>query len=259
MTCRLFIDEVGNDDVKSPAERFLSLTGITTKKTSDERLITPEIERIKRDFFGHNPPERLVVLHRKEILRAEPPFEALRDLATKIEWDRRILHLIASLPYTANTVLIDKKEHSERYKVWLFNPYHYCLTVLIERYVLWLERHDLTGDVVAEARDKRPDKKLARAFRYIYQNGTQYVPASMVQARLTTRELKLEPKTSNVCGLQLVEMIGHPSYQAMKAEVLKEEMTAKFGKSVVDILKQSRYARNPKNGIIRGWGQKWLP
>lgn len=245
--------------MKSPSERFLSLTGITAKKTSDERQITPEIERIKCDFFGHNPLERVIVLHRKEILRAEPPFEALRDLAVKTEWDKRILHLIGSLPYIANTVLIDKLEHSERYKVWLFNPYHYCLTALVERYVLWLDRHDLTGDVVAEARDKNPDKKLSKAFNYIYQNGTPFVSAKMIQARLTSRELKLEPKTSNLCGLQLVEMIGHPSYQAMKAECLKEEMTARFGKSIVDILKQSRYARHPDNGTIRGWGQKWLP
>ena len=33
MTCRLFIDEVGNDDTKTPSERYLSLTGIITKVT----------------------------------------------------------------------------------------------------------------------------------------------------------------------------------------------------------------------------------
>ncbi len=28
MTCRLFIDEVGNDDVRTLEEQFLSITGI---------------------------------------------------------------------------------------------------------------------------------------------------------------------------------------------------------------------------------------
>lgn len=259
MTCRLYIDEIGNDDVSSPAERFLSLTGITTKTVGDERHISPEIDQLKRDLFGHAPPERVIVLHRKEIVRTEPPFECLRDPTINAEWERRILGLIGSLPYIANSVFIDKKEHSGRYSVWLFNPYHYCMTALLERYVRWLERHNLTGDVVAEARSKEPDRKLKAAFSYFYVNGTQYVPSQIVQKRLTSRELKLEPKSSDICGLQLVEMIAHPSHQAMKAVCLGEDMTARFGKIVVGILKQSRYARHPRNGIIRGWGQKWLP
>ena len=45
MTCRLFIDEVGNDDVKTLEEQFLSITGIITKKHGHDNVITPEIEK----------------------------------------------------------------------------------------------------------------------------------------------------------------------------------------------------------------------
>lgn len=259
MRCRLFIDEVGNDDVKSPSERFLSLTGITTKCDADERQITPEIERLKTELFGHDPLSNLVVLHRREIVRCEAPFEGLRDAQKNEEWERKILHLIENLPYIATTVFIDKLEHSNRYQKWLFNPYHYCLTNLVERFVLWLNRHDLVGDVVAEQRYKQLDKKLKSAFAYIYDHGTTNISASLVQRCLTSREIKLEPKSANCCGLQLVDMIGHPSHQAMKAEVLGSPMTARFGKKVVDILRRSRYARDPRTQRIKGWGQKWLP
>ena len=52
MSCRFFIDEVGNDDVRHPSERFLSLTGIITKISGHDKHITPEIERLKADLFG---------------------------------------------------------------------------------------------------------------------------------------------------------------------------------------------------------------
>ena len=102
--------------------------------------------------------------------------------------------LIEDLPYIAITVAIDKHAHVEKYSVWHFNPYHYCMRALIERYVLWLNRHKLTGDVVAEPRFKKVDKKLKKSFSYIYDHGTENIPAAIVQARLTSREIKFDPK-----------------------------------------------------------------
>ena len=69
MTCRLYIDEVGNDDVKTSSERFLSLTGIVTKLHGHDQVIAPEIEKLKQDLFNHDPVTNPVILHRKEIVR----------------------------------------------------------------------------------------------------------------------------------------------------------------------------------------------
>lgn len=259
MTCRLFVDEVGNDDLSTPSERFLSLTGITTKLHGHDNQITPAIEALKSRVFGHNPPQYPVILHRREIRRREKPFDCLQDGAVNADWEASILELIDSLPYIATTVLIDKLEHTQRYPVWQFHPYHYCMRALVERYVLWLNRHGLTGDVVVEPRYKRQDKRLKNSFNYIYDHGTENIPVTTVQRCLTSRELKFRAKDANVCGLQLVEMIAHPSHQSIKARIMGEPMTAPFGKRVVKILEQSRYSRNPKNGAIEGWGQKKLP
>jgi hypothetical protein len=259
MTCRLFIDEVGNDDLTTASERFLSLTGITTKVHGHDHQITPALEVLKNRIFGHNPPQYPVILHRQEIRRREKPFDCLQDEKVNSDWEASILQLIESLPYIANTVLIDKQEHSQRYGVWQFHPYHYCMRALLERYVLWLNRHRLMGDVVVEPRYKQQDKRLKRSFSYVYDNGTENIPATTFQRCLTSREIKFEPKEANVCGLQLVELIAHPSHQAIKAQITGEPMTAPFGKRIVDILKRSRYRRNPKTGAIEGWGQKKLP
>jgi hypothetical protein len=259
MTCRLFIDEVGNDDIKHPDEQYLSLTGVLCKSGSHNTLITPKIEAAKVKFFGHNPPHKTVILHRKELVRHEPPFETLRDEAINADWQKTVLGLVADLPYLSITVMIDKHEHRERYKVWHFNPYHYCLTALIERYVMWLKRHKETGDVVAEPRHKPVDKALKKAFQHIWATGTGNVSAEEVQAHLTSKEIKFAPKLENVCGLQLVELIAHASHHGTRAEYTDVPMKATFGKQIYDLLVAAKYCRNPKNRVIKGWGQKWLP
>ncbi len=217
MTCRLFIDEVGNDDVKTPSERYLSIVGIITKIHGHETQITPEIEKLKRGLFGHDPPRHTVILHRKEIVRKEFPFQALQDEGVNAEWEQRILKLIEELPYIAIVVTIDKKAHVEKYPVWHFNPYHYCVRAILERYVLWLNRHKLVGDVVAEPRYKLVDKKLKKSFNYTYNHGSNDIPPSVFQRCLTSHELKFDAKDANNCSLQLVEMIANPSHQFMKS------------------------------------------
>ena len=259
MTCRLFVDEVGNDDTETESERYLSLTGITTKTHGHDTKIHPEIETLKNELFGHNPPQYPIILHRKEILRKEKPFDCLQDPETNAEWQKRILSLIETLPYIANTVLIDKHEHAKRYGEWQYNPYHYCMLALVERYVLWLNRHNLTGDVLAESRGKREDKALKNAFRYLYENGTKNISVESMQRCLTSREIKLQSKEANICGLQLVDMIANPSHQLLKCQLRGENMKASFGTRVVEILKQQRYARDPKTGNMDGWGLKTLP
>jgi hypothetical protein len=259
MTCRLYIDEVGNDDLISESERYLSLTGITTKRYGHNTKIHPEIEQLKNDLFGHNPPQYNVILHRREIVRKELPFDCLQDPKLNAKWESRVLSLLGTLPFIVNTVLIDKHEHAERYKVWLYNPYHYCLEALLDRYILWLNRHQLTGDVVIESRYKKEDKALKKAFRHVYNNGTYHIPPNIVQRCLTSREPKLESKESNIAGLQLVELIANPSHQLLKSRLRGEAMKAPFGKQIVDVLLEKRYARNPKTGQIEGWGLKTLP
>jgi hypothetical protein len=257
---RLFIDEVGNDDVHHPDERYLSLTGIFCNGAGHRDHIRPRIEAAKIQFFGHNPPGRVVILHRRELVRKEAPFESLRDAATNAAWEEMVLGLVGTLPYTAITVMIDKREHVDRYQVWQFNPYHYCLTALVERYVMHLKKSGgLRGDVMAESRNKTVDKPLKRAFQYIWNNGTGNVSAAEVQAHLTSKELKFATKPENVCGLQLVELIAHASHHGTRAEYTDLPMQANFGSQVYNLLLAEKYRRNPRNGAIKGWGQKWLP
>ncbi len=258
----LYIDEVGNADLKGAATddniRFLSLTGIlTTRRLHDER-ITPQINAIKALIPGHSAADP-IILHRREIVRREGIFACLRapDLSEKVS--SRLLHTIKTAPYLALTVQIDKKQHLETYDTWHFDPYHYCLRCLIERYVLYLARHNATGFVAIEPRYKKADKKLKASFERIFLDGTDNIAAKRVQRHLLSKTIHFFPKAANVAGLQLADLIAHPSARHMRIVRDGRQAPDDFGSQVVDILVARRYARHPEKGIIEGWGTKWLP
>ncbi|MBM4117973.1 DUF3800 domain-containing protein [bacterium] len=154
MKYRMYVDEVGNSDLKASSEpnhRYLSLTGVILELGYVDAKVFPALEDLKRRYFGSHPDDP-IVLHRKELLNRKPPFMALRDPEVALRFDRELLLLLGDLEYRVITVVIDKREQVERYQTWRYDPYHYCLKVLLERYVLWLGRNRAQGDVMAESR-----------------------------------------------------------------------------------------------------------
>lgn len=259
MTCRLFVDEVGNGDLRGSAGddnvRYLSLTGVLTKRSTHDSKIVPAFDAMKRDLFGQTN----VIFHRREIIRREGQFTALRDPTLRADFDRKLLGIMRDCPYLAITVTIDKRAHLEKYSTWHFDPYHYCLLCLVERYTLWLRRNDCKGDVAVEPRFPKADKRLKRSFQRIYQEGTGRIRAKTVQQHLLSHDIKFFGKSHNVAGMQLCDLLAHPSYRSMKFERLGLDEPADFGTAVVRILREQRYARHPKSKVIEGWGRKWLP
>jgi hypothetical protein len=263
-TCRLFVDEVGNADLKGastdPNVRFLSLTGVITFLEGHERIIQPRVDALKEKHFGEGAA-RTVVLHRREVVRREGVFQILRDVSRAQDFNIDLLKALNELPYRVITIQIDKKEHIERYERWQYDPYHYCMRCLIERYVRWMARHGFTGDVMVEARFKKVDKKLKRAFEATFERGTEHIPPAAIQKRLLSRNVRLSTKGEQVAGLQLCDLIAHPSARAMRHDRLGgiHPGTPDFGVHVAEILHREKYMRHPKSRAIEGWGTKWLP
>ena len=139
------------------------------------------------------------------------------------------------------------------------HPYHYCMEVIIEKYARWLIRQEGKGDVAAEARTPKMDKKLKKAFGYFYRNGTQYVNKHTMQSLLTSSELKLYRKKDDVAALQLADLIAHPSAAYTKARQNNENLPQNFGARIAGILVDSKYDRSPWGKKIKGYGTKWLP
>jgi len=243
MKYRIYVDEVGNPDLESsddPNHRFLSLSGVILEVDYVRQVLHPQMEAIKAKFFRSHPDDP-VVFHRKEMLNAKPPFESLNDPAVRQEFDNELLALLNSWEYTVISVCLDKKKHKETYTTWRYDPYHYCLAVLMERFVFFLGRKHCRGDAMAESRGGKEDLRLKDSFTRLWEQGTEYVAPEQFQERLTSRQLKVKTKANNVAGLQLVDLLAHSSrHEILWENHLIERGPAPFAQRIIAIL-QDKY------------------
>jgi len=218
----MYVDECGNSDLESsnnPIHRFLSLTGVTIIIDLDyvSNTLYNQIESLKTKYFGSHPDDP-IILHRKEIVNAKYPFEVLRDKKKRNKFDAELLDFLKAWEYTVVSVCLDKLAHKETYKTWRYEPYHSCLALLLERYAIFLEQHQDQGDVMAESRGGKEDRKLQDSFSRLWEYGTEYVTPERFRRALTSKQLKVQPKANNVSGLQIADIIAHPS----RTEILLE-------------------------------------
>jgi hypothetical protein len=257
----MFVDEVGHADMRScqdPNGRYLSLTGVVFDLDYYNRVAVRWVERLKEKHFPPLQGGKPLILHRKELVNKNSPFTALRDPLKEADFNRDFLLLLEKLEYMVLTASIDKLEHLNRYAVWRHHPYHYCQQVILERYAFWLNRRNAKGDIFAESRGRREDFELKKAVRYIFNNGTDFLPRESCQKALASEDIKLYRKRENIAGLQLADLIAHPSFKWMMARKESQGLPKTFGGRIAKILEVSKYDRSP-DGAIEGWGCKWLP
>jgi hypothetical protein len=257
---RMYVDEVGNADLKAssdPNHRYLSLTGVVFDVEYVDRVVAPELEALKRRYFKAHVDEPLI-FHRKELVNKKYPFHALRNPGIEAAFNADLLSLLGRLHFKIITAVIDKLEHCRREPEWRHHPYHYCQEVLLERYAASMERVDKVGDVLAESRGTKPDQELKNAYQGVYENGTLWVGREVFQRRLTSKELKLRRKSDNVAGLQIADLIAHPSFKATLARHRNEPLPEGFGGRIAAILEDGKYRCSP-TGKVEGWGRKCLP
>jgi len=258
---RLYIDEVGNHAltyVDDPNERFLSLTGVMLESGYTLAVLQPEMDAIKRQFFQRDPDEP-IIFHRKEMVNRRSPFHPLRSAEVEREFNEKLLAALYRWVYQVITIVIDKKAHRDQYRVWHYHPYHYCMAVMLERFVLLLEQGDARGDVWVESRGGREDGLLKDSYERLYRDGTMYIAALRWRQRPTSSALKVKPKSANISGLQLADLVAHPSRREVLLEhgLITDERNT-FGDQISATL-QSKYYRNPRTGRVEGAGKKLLP
>lgn len=255
----MYVDEVGNADMGASGEenhRYLSLTGVVMTLDHAKTVLVPAFDDLKRRYFVSDPDQR-IVFHRKELLNQKYPFQILKDLVVRKAFDEELLGLLRRLDYLVITAVIDKAEHQERYGNWANHPYHYCMEILLERFVLELRDRRSRGDVMAESRGTREDRELGDAFRRLVA-GTANIRGPEIEKHITSRELKLKKKSEDVAGLQLADLIAHASCRGMRLARRGTTPLTDFGSRIERVLKESKYRRSYSKKID-GWGTKWLP
>ena len=214
---RLYLDESGdhtNRDLSGPDKRYLGLTGVVIETEAYRTRFHPALEELKQRHFPHDPDDP-VVLHRKELVNGNGSFWRLRDATRRSAFDADLLRFLAEQDYVVITVVIDKLNHLGRYGDRAIHPYHYCLIVMLERYCGLLAHIGACGDVMAEKRGGEEDSLLKAAYQRVYDQGTPYRGAGFFQQTLTSKELKLKPKTANIAGLQVADLLAYPCKQIL--------------------------------------------
>jgi hypothetical protein len=96
---------------------------------------------------------------------------------------------------------------------------------------------------MAESRGGKEDVRLKDSFERLYEHGTEYVKPEEFAEALTSRQLKVKLKANNVTGLQVADLIAHPSRNEILFEYgLRTGDLAPFAQRVVAVL-QTKYDR----------------
>jgi len=222
-----------------------------------QSTLVPDLESLKQKYFGGHPDDP-VILHRAEIVRRAPPFDALTDAAVAARFDRDLLDSFERWTYTVFTVVVDKTALAARFAATRPDPYHRSLELMVSSFATWLEQRGAIGDVFAESRGGKEDQRLKEAFRQLLESARTVHAGSPLATRLTSRELKVKPKSNNVAGLQLADLIAHPAMLDCLAAQNGQPRRADFGGRVMVIIAGAKYGRDPA-GVIDGVGRLWVP
>jgi hypothetical protein len=259
---RLYVDESGDHTFRpiSGAEwrkRYLCLFGCAFEIQSYERNFCEALRTFKAKHFGEDPDER-VILHREDIVHKRPPFDCLIDTDKSKAFDADLIEIIKKTSFIAFAVVIDKYAASGRNFASLpFDPYYVALLAMMERYCGLLQFRRSLGDVLAESRGGNEDRQLKAAFRTVYNAGTHYHNPQFFQQVLSSKELKIKPKSHNIAGLQLADVLAHPSKQQILAD--RKFAPAPFGFAAsLSKLVENKYNRRYANDQVEGYGRIFI-
>ncbi|NLD98021.1 MAG: DUF3800 domain-containing protein [Synergistaceae bacterium] len=257
---RLYVDESGDHVFKhlsDPAHRFLCLLGCWFRG-GDYQRFHEGLVGLKQKHIPHNPDEP-VVLHREEIINCRRGFWRLRDPEARRAFDGDLLGLIAETEFRIVAVVIDKQGLLGRYGEAAAHPYHLALGFLLQRYCGFLNHVNRHGDVLAESRGGREDRLLKDSYCRVYQRGVWMTAASSFQQALTSQQLKLKPKSANISGLQLADLLGHPIRQMILMEKsLVCDPPAPFAQRLRDVVRD-KFNRHLYDGRVDGYGTVLYP
>lgn len=256
---RLYIDESGDHTYRhmhKEDRRYLGLTGVILPYSSNYTKFHDELQKLKDKHFPTHPDDPLI-FHREDIIQKRKRFVVLTNREKEQGFNVDMLTFIQEQEYIVLSVVIDKKDHQEKYGEAAYHPYHYCLTILLERYCGWLNRTGWKGDVMAEGRGGKEDRLLKDEYSRIHEMGTIFKSPAFFQQALTSKQLKVKKKSKNIAGLQFADLLAHPCKQDILIDQGKiGDKRSSFVKQICNCLNSDHYLRLGND--IWGNGKKFI-
>ncbi|MBI2343303.1 MAG: DUF3800 domain-containing protein [Deltaproteobacteria bacterium] len=252
---RLYLDESGDHVFKKLDEdshRYLCLLGCWFKNPA-YLAFHEKLEQFKKQHVPAHPDEP-IILHREEIINRRGIFGRLCDSEKRTAFDEALLQLIRDTDFRLVAVVIDKLKLHQSYGVGASHPYHLGMGFLLQRYCGFLNHTNRVGDMMAESRGGTEDRLLKDSYNRVFERGVFTTSAEHFQHALTSRQLKIKPKSANISGLQLADLLGHPVKQKiLRAKGLIRGPVPVFAGKLLEIT-ETKWNHQLYDGRIEGYG-----
>ena len=261
---RLYIDESGDHVFKhleQPVHRYLCLLGVWFKNP-DYESFHRNLEQIKQELFDPHPDDP-VILHREDIVHRRGVFSRLRDPQKAQHFDERLLAIIGEANFHVVAVVIDKKALVDQVGSLdgTLHPYHKGVDFICEQYRDYLINLQGCGDVMAESRGGSEDRLLKNVYETVGKTVMGWLPkgSGPFQPAITSRELKVKPKSANISGLQLADLLAHPCRCQIPREFGRtDEEPRPFARRLLAVI-GDKFHRHIENGLVKGTGKHLFP
>jgi len=236
----IYVDESGDHSLKvvNPDNPLFVLAFCIVRKSDYAETISPAIQKLKFDTFGHD----MVVLHSHEIRKQKNDFRILRNPKIREPFLQQITDVVVDSPFTLVTTVIDKKELLGQYAT-PYSPYDIALLFCMERAYKFLMANGQEGKhthIIVEARGRKEDTDLKAEFYDIIKAKKSWKKSF---------DIRFSSKQSNSSGLQLADLLAHP----IARHVLKPDQP----NQAYDALEE-KFFKGP-TGLINGNGLKVFP
>jgi hypothetical protein len=202
-----FLDESGDHSLSKLDPDFpLFLLALVIIKRSDYvRTVVPSLTDLKLRYWNHEG----INLHSRDIRKARGPFALLLDPDVRSDFLMRISDFVSNMPFDLFVTAIRKDQHFLQSGSRAQNPYELALEFTLERVSHFLRAHgDNELPIVAEARGRKEDESLERAFyRIMTTGGRQSLGTDFRQLECP---LVFRSKPDNIAGIQLADLCAHP-------------------------------------------------
>jgi hypothetical protein len=202
----LFLDESGDHNLTiiDPMHPIFVLGGIIACEDYALGEMTDKLNDFKQELFGTTN----ITLHTADFTRHRNGFEKLKDKSFFHEFYSKLNLLISSLDITILACAIKKELHIDKYGVDAIDPYHLSMNVLIELFCFDIGQDGIEGQIIAEAREVKLDRKLDLAWQNVQVSGTKFMKAIEINRRVNN--LSLKTKKDNLAGIEIADIIVTP-------------------------------------------------
>lgn len=202
----LFIDESGEHSFEHIDDNYpvFVLAGIIIDTDYHKNEVRPIVDQFKREKIGDSS----VILRSSDMKANRNGFEFLWDDERRVQFWEDLNELMEGLDYKVVACAVDKYRAAERYENIHQDPYHYCLRVLVELFVMELQDVGDTGIIVPEKRGRAYDVPLENAWKETQLEGTKHFDAESVVRKIVDF-MPLE-KSLRIPGLEMADLVANP-------------------------------------------------